>query len=61
MESSPRGPFTWTVDMACILPSLAFIDGGIILNVTPGGIERGEEPIFDLHVRVVVKLLEGAN
>jgi hypothetical protein len=61
MESSPRGPVICTVDMACTRDALARADGAVILNVTPGGMESGAEPIFDWHGEVDAKPLQAAR
>jgi hypothetical protein len=57
IESSPNGPLICTVDIACVLVPLFFVEGDIMLNVTPSGIDSGAEPIFDWHGEVVVKAL----
>lgn len=58
MESSPRGPLICTVDMACARAPLPRADGGMTLNVTPGGMDSGAEPILDWHGEVVAKFLQ---
>lgn len=55
MESSPSGPLICTVDMGCVRAPFAV--GFVTLNVTPGGIESGAEPILDWHGEVVAKVL----
>jgi hypothetical protein len=47
MESSPSGPLTCTVDMACTLEFLALAEGATTWNVTPWGTESGNDPILD--------------
>jgi hypothetical protein len=47
MESSPSGPLTCTVDMACTLEFLALAEGATTWNVTPCGTESGNDPILD--------------
>jgi len=46
--------------MACIRAPFDRADGGRILNVTPGGIDSGAEPILDWQGEVVAKVLEAA-
>jgi hypothetical protein len=47
IESSPRGPLIWTVDIACTRDPLPFAEGIITWKVTPEGTESGADPIFD--------------
>ena len=42
--------------MACTLVPLPLLEGGMMLNVTPWGIESGADPILDWHGEVVVKV-----
>lgn len=57
MESSPSGPLIFTVDMGWTRALLPRVEGGVMVNVTPGGTESGAEPILDWHGGVVAKLL----
>jgi hypothetical protein len=61
IESSPSGPLICTVDMGCVLVPLPFVEGAIMLNVTPCGTDSGAEPILDWHGEVVVKVLDAAG
>lgn len=49
--------------MACVLwPGFcALLSGANTLNVTPGGTERGADPIFDRHGEVVLNVRSAAD
>jgi len=54
-----------TVDVCCVCPLpfrfLLLRAGGMISNVTPGGIERGALPIFEARFGDEVKVLRGGK
>ena len=58
MESSPKGPLIWTVDVACVRLLLAFkrASGGVTVKVTSGGMDKGADPILERHGEVVAKV-----
>jgi hypothetical protein len=61
IDSSPSGPLICTVDIGCVLVPLPFVEGAIMLNVTPCGTDSGAEPILDWHGEDVVKVLDTAG
>lgn len=59
MVSSPSGPFTFTVDIACA--RFPFIFAGVTVKETPGGMDSGSDPILERHGEVVAKLREAVG